>query len=81
LYFEFELLREHLIAHNSIAVLSHSFPAYLGEMDESEPKRRRIVIEEDDIDEEVISNPDELVDDNDNEDDIEGEDLAENWLE
>jgi hypothetical protein len=50
-------------------------------MDESEPKRRRIVIEEDDIDEEVISNPDELVEDNENEDDIEGEDLAENWLE
>jgi hypothetical protein len=50
-------------------------------MDESEPKRRRIVIEEDDINEEVISNPDELVEDNDNEDDIEGEDLAENWLE
>lgn len=45
----------------------------------SPTKRRRIVIEDEDQ-EEVISNPDELIDENPS-DDEEGEDLAENWME
>jgi hypothetical protein len=45
----------------------------------SPTKRRRIVIE-DDEQEEVISNPDELIDENVSDED-DGEDLAENWLE
>ena len=48
--------------------------------DDGYNKRRRIVIDDEDEDE-VISNPDELIDENINEDDEEGEDLAENWLE
>lgn len=50
-------------------------------MSEPENKRRRIVIDEDEeIDEEVISNPDEFLDDKDDPDEEEGEDLEENWL-
>jgi hypothetical protein len=51
-------------------------------MEESANKRRRIIIDDDEDNEEVISNPDEFIDENFDEDEEgEGEDLQENWME
>ena len=56
---------------------------------EQYPKRRRVIIADDDDDEiipeeyvddtEIVSNPDELLDENPS-DEEEGEDLMENWM-
>jgi hypothetical protein len=50
------------------------------EDDEQQVKRRRIIIEDEDENAEVGSNPDELIGDENSEDE-EGEDLNENWIE
>jgi len=49
-------------------------------MEDSANKRRRIIIDDDEDAEEVASNPDEFIDENADEDEGEGEDLNENWM-